>query len=174
MSLTILEGPDGGGKSTLIKTWWPAERASVFAHGPYTKCSGDEIAAAYLHDISYERATGRIVAMDRCWISEGIYGPVARGKNRLDDRQRLVLEQAAHECHAVVVLCLPSYEACLKAYLARKELEYLEDETQLKRVYNGYRDYAAVRHRYQLRTFVYDYEAEPDPADFIKMVEDLR
>lgn len=174
MSLTIFEGPDGGGKTTLANRWFQNWECTAFNHGPYLNRTGDEIAAAYLHDVEHFKVSLRHVIMDRCWISESIYGPAARGKNRLDERQRLFLEQAAHEANGIVIICLPSFEACKKAYLARKELEYLEDETVLQRVWNGYRDYAGLRHRYTLRTFVYDYEREPNPREFINMVEGLR
>lgn len=174
MSLTIFEGPDGGGKSTLAQKWFKPGDAALFNHGPYLNRTGQEIVTAYAHDIEYAKTTGRPVIMDRCWVSEFIYGPIMRGEDRIDTSMRQVLETQAKEAHAVLIICLPSFESCRTAYMSRRHLEYLDNEEQLLNVYKGYRRYHRFSERRVVNTFLYDYDKEPDPTEFIAIVEGLR
>lgn len=177
MSVTIFEGPDGGGKTTLAERWARyyarvADREPLrLNHGPYLGKSGDHIATEYLRDLLIGEHP---VLVDRSWPSEGVYGPTVRGVDRLMIAHRRVFERVALSAQAVVVVCLPPYERCKAAYLARKELEYLESDEQLREVYGRFAAYVSLTQYHVVPTFKYDYTAEPSRAAYIDLVENLR
>lgn len=175
MSCTILEGPDGAGKTRLAAAWLAYSQGtnqttSMSAHGPYL--GQDEIAFEYLEDLMYGRRPGHHVIMDRSWLSEAIYGPVARGTNRIDVARRRVLERVALSANTVVVYCLPSLNTCVTNYLKRKALEYLPNESQLAEVYRRFYQESIYPVRV-LRSYQYDYTRD-DPQTFIEDVERSR
>jgi hypothetical protein len=140
--LIILEGPDGGGKSTLAKV---LERELVDDYGPVTvehhgPYKGEAtIWHRYLFSMLPAYANLATVVLDRAWQAEPIYGAVYRnGANRIESWQRRMLERVALGCGAVLVWCLPSFYACRKAYLTRRAAEMLDTPKQLKAVYDLY------------------------------------
>ena len=150
--LTIFEGPDGGGKSTAAQT--------------YAKATG----ARYVHFASLpriNRSLGRVyveamlpallgyqdVVFDRCWLSELPYGVAFReGRDRLTPASRRMLERLAMRCGAVVVRCQPEWETVRANFLGRKNIEMLDNDSQLKTVYDLYAEQVT-----DLPEFVYDY-----------------
>jgi hypothetical protein len=136
--LLIVEGPDGGGKSSLVevlKKQWPG-MGSVH-HGPYRDLSGQDIASIYM--ASMKRAlVGDHIILDRCWLSEPIYAAVYRKtSSRLKSAHVRMLERAALAAGAVVIRCLPPVEACLRSFDSGRE-EMLDSEKQLLAVYGMY------------------------------------
>ncbi len=140
MSLIILEGPDGSGKTTLIKRTAVhcAELPRMTHHGSYIGV--EDVSSIYLRDVKHARDdTHRLHLMDRSWIAEPIYGSAMRGGAcRVSYQQRLWLEETALEAGAVVVLCLPPFEACRAAWASRLDKEYPQREAQLRAVWEGY------------------------------------
>lgn len=183
--ITIFEGPDGAGKTTLVEAYerWIARKGERQAfrvhHGPYLGESGDEIATHYLDTLIKGDDPRLHVLMERCWVSEGIYGPVARHANRLSKGQRFHLNNAAVAARSVMIICLPDFGTCRANYMKRKEVEYLENDIQLQRVYEGYQafmndQYSGPPHQSPIRTFGYNYTTEPSRRTFIDKVEELR
>jgi hypothetical protein len=79
------------------------------------------------------------VVLDRCWLSEPIYGAAFRGgRDRLGAVGRRMLERVTLRCQCAVIVCRPPWDECLKAYRSRKGDEYLETEKQLRDVYDRY------------------------------------
>ncbi len=101
--------------------------------------------------------------LDRCGIAEPIYGHVyRRGLNRIELWQKKILEHVAMECRGVVIWCMPPLEACLKAFNSRRDQEMLDDEGQLREVYERYR-LAPIGGAWRGSSVVWDYTR---PGDF--------
>lgn len=138
MSLTLFEGPDGAGKTTLLRSLafgaFAVDR--VDAHGPYLGDDGATIAARYLRSILAGRRAE--VSMDRGWPSEAVYGPLARGVDRLGARARM-LDRVALASRAVLVRVEPPFALAFEAWKARRGEEYVQDEARFVEVFNRYR-----------------------------------
>jgi len=135
--ITVFEGPDGSGKSTLALKHAAATGARYVHCGPYLGVRS--IGRLYLEAMLPALDGYQDVVLDRCWLSEPIYGKVHRGgEDRLGVAGRRMLERVALRCGAAVVLCLPPLEACLSAFRARRGAEYLASEEALRRVWRRY------------------------------------
>jgi thymidylate kinase len=137
--ITIFEGPDGGGKSTAARAHAAKTGARYIHCGPFPGVKS--IGRLYLEAMAPALEGYQAVVMDRCWISEGIYGLVHRGGlDRLGVASRRMLERVAMRCHAEVLLYLPPLEACLKNFRSRRGEELLDSEKKLEHVYHKYAD----------------------------------
>lgn len=133
--LTILEGPDGGGKSTFASFLASRGAFHVHDHGPYK--GETNIAPKYFNSIVEARSWP--IIMDRSWVAEPIYGAAFRGgTDRIGTARRRMLERAAYSVRGVVALFMPPYDVCRRTFLARLDQEYLETPTELANVYDGY------------------------------------
>ena len=137
--LILLEGPDGGGKTTLGQHF--EELGYMYIHfGPMLKVK-KSLARMYIDAMLPALLGLKNVVMDRSWLSEPIYSKVFRdGKERLKPADYRMLTRVAMRCRTKVVYCLPSEDQCLKTFRSRKGEEYLDREDQLKRVYQLYSD----------------------------------
>lgn len=177
MSLTIFEGPDGAGKTTLAEALGrmiprldQGRQPRDSCHGPYLEEGGDYLARTYMSDILQAFDARWSMIMDRSWISESVYGPLMRNKNRILVSHRRALERMTLAAGGVVILCLPSFESCLKSY--RSRLEYVPSEALMKIVYD---DYAAMKNEeHAIPTFVFNYDVEPSKTLFLDLVHDER
>lgn len=153
----ILEGPDGGGKSTLGLELSTRLGVQVTNHGPY---KGEAQIWKHYFDSMIPAYSGeRDVILDRCWLAEPIYGEVYReGVNRMEPWQLRILEYVARECRAVIIWCLPPVEKCIQAFNSRRKDEMLDNEGQLRSVYNHYALAAdQMLDRGRFISLIYDY-----------------
>lgn len=175
--LIILEGPDGSGKTTLAdKLLSLAQRRGLSVdyrnHGPYLDAT--QIAGFYLasvesalhHQMVEDNA---VTVMDRSWLSEPIYGRAVRGTaGRISHQDQVYLEAKSSCAAAVVVFCLPSAEVCLDAWRKRRDVEYVDDESQMRAVHRGY--VAAFDNFFRLPKALYDWTKEPGAETLLKEV----
>ncbi len=118
--LTILEGPDGSGKSSFAQ-WYINQSSEDYTaidhHGSYPEIQNT---FDYYH-ASIIRAREHFVVMDRAWHSEVVYGPLR--SNPKGDRVgligRRILERFALAVRGVVVLFLPPYDTCREWFLSK-------------------------------------------------------
>jgi thymidylate kinase len=164
--ITILEGPDGAGKTTLGKDHVFKDHAYVHlgpptALGAFHDCV-DAIAA---------RRRRRHVLFDRLHLGERVYGPVFRGRDTLGPARQRLLDRVLLSRQAVVVLCLPAVERCLESFRARKETEMLDREDQLREVHAAYRGNHDL---YQHLPYVHFNYVDDSPARLRDRVEHAR
>jgi hypothetical protein len=177
MSL-ILEGPDGGGKTTLLsKIREQFGVDTMVHHGAYI---GDTNIAQYYME-SLQTARRGIVTnksfnfvMDRSWLAEPIYGTAMRGgENRIALGQQRVLEETFAGLGGLtgVVLCLPPLETCLANWAARREREYPDSEARLTLIYTQYLAAIEEWRSRKLFVYVYDYTIDPSAGDLMKLLK---
>ena len=154
--LTIFEGPDCSGKSTLANEFRKRRGMGtrLIHHGAYPRMNAalPRLYVEYMHPMlmGFEEQI-----WDRSWLSEPIYGQAFRsGADRIGVTARRHLERFAFRHGAVVVLCLPPFEAVKEKWLERKGEEYLDSVEQLEQVYHGYAQLAKATH---LPIVVHDY-----------------
>lgn len=147
-NVIILEGPDGGGKTTLAKTIENLyeQHSKKVLHTKHHEFKGetqiwrhffDSLLPAYRNDCD--------VLLDRSWYSEPIYGKVFRdGYNRLEHWQLRIINHLLGICSVSVVWCLPPLDTCLHTFNNRREQEMLDNDKQLAQVYKLYEDKACL------------------------------
>lgn len=170
--IIILEGPDGGGKTTLAETLRSRlqndRMTHVVKHGPYKGVASEDLCKIYFRSMSQALTYDDNVIMDRSWLSEPIYGQVYRkGENRIDMPRWRMLERVALSRGAVVIQCQPDYEDCAKTFLHRHEDEYLDTLGQLKEVYDAYE---LLQQHTCLPVIHYDYTRDPPEDLFAQLV----
>jgi len=168
--LIILEGPDGGGKSTLAEKLRLHLRHKqgiqhMVKHGPYTGVDAEHLCRIYFRSMSPALSFDDTVVMDRSWLSEPIYGDAYRnGVSRVDMPRRRMLERTALSRGAVVVLCQPDFDVCADAFSKRPE--YLDTVDQLRDVYQAYETLDLQTH---LPVIHYDYIHDDVEELFLKI-----
>lgn len=158
-TLTIYEGPDCSGKTTAVNAARKQDtyrhQGGIVHHGPYKRITDGHLGRFYLEAMKPALTGYGSVVMDRSWLSEPIYGRAFRnGEDRLGATQRRQLERVALSLGAIVILCLPPFEAVLEQWQSRQDDEYLEKEQQLREVYD---DYAQLHKQTDLPVIRYDY-----------------
>lgn len=155
--LIIVEGPDGAGKTTVARKIAKFVGAE-YVHFPALPKVGPTLARAYIEGMLPALLGFRPVVFDRSWLSEEPYGIAFRnGYQRIDTFDKRILERLAMRCGAMVIKCFPPTEVVLQNYRRRRNVEMLENETQLERVYKLYR--SQITH---LDEIEYDYTLEQD------------
>ena len=159
--IIILEGPDGAGKSRLcdeLRLVLSKDRLThIFRHGPYKDISSEDLCKIYFRSMSQALTYDDHVILDRCWLSEPIYGAVYRkGANRVDRQRQRMLERCALSRGAVVIRAQPPLDVCITNFLSRKDLEYLDNTQQLTDVYDMY-ERLVVDKQTDLPVIHYDY-----------------
>lgn len=160
--IIILEGPDGGGKTTLsekLRQILNKDRlTNLVKHGPYTGMSSENLCKTFFRSMSPALTYDDHVILDRSWLSEPIYGAVYRnGESRVDMPRRRMLERVALSRGAVVIHCQPDLSLCVDTFTSRQEIEYLDNTDQLVQVYEAYE---TLPQRTCLPVVHYDYEKD--------------
>jgi len=139
-NITIFEGPDGSGKSTAAKKFAKLTNAK-YVHFPALPRVNNGLARMYVEAMLPAILGYQDVVLDRCWLSELVYGIAFRnGRDRLTDTSCRMLERLAMRCGAVVVWCDPGWPDVERTFLSRKEDEMLDNTGQLKFVYEHYQE----------------------------------
>ncbi len=142
--LVILDGPDGGGKTTLAKS----------LGSPIIHFGREHTFDDYANIIS---KPGRPLdtIFDRCWASAAIYEAIEVGTDRFLTTYRK-LERFAVRHSAVFVLCLPPEEVCMANWAARPEQEKFSDQVLVRQFYHAWSKFT----RTDLPMLTYDYTKE--------------
>lgn len=135
--IIILEGPDGGGKTTLANTLskhsgWPIKHFSY----PKTQEEVDNMFSMYLDMLNSLEPTENVI-LDRCWYSDMCYGPVMRGAATITTAKMLELEEAALKHGCMVVLCIDE-PTVLWQRVSKRGDDYITDEEKFYEICNYY------------------------------------
>ncbi|MFJ7423469.1 hypothetical protein ACIQXD_33410 [Streptomyces uncialis] len=139
----VLEGCDGVGKSTLGEHL-SAHHGFTMVHSPRTPDHLD-LASRYRTILAWD---GKIL-FDRCFISELVYGPLHRGRSRIDWSQAIDLAESVIERSGVLVHLTAPPAVIRRRLLSRDgEAVGLEDISALvtgyERVFATLADYTHV------------------------------
>lgn len=123
--VVMLEGPDGAGKTTLADELCSKLRLRYHHEGPPKPGSGslqDTYVGVLVRQLAAAKAEGlRGVVLDRFGLSELCYAPLAGRQDRLGEEGWSALSAELTRLRAVRILCLPSLEACRRAWASGRE-----------------------------------------------------
>ncbi len=162
--LTILEGPDGGGKTTFAEWLFRRHNHLTSHHGPYP--ASERIAAHYWLDMPIGNSPR---VFDRSWLSEAIYAEAWRKQpSRLRVYERRMLERIALSKQVVVAKIQPPFELCVAQWSARKKSEYVQNAHAFEHVYGLYQEL-----RTDLPIVTLD-DVEPDYPSWLELLDETR
>jgi hypothetical protein len=177
--IIILEGPDGAGKSVLATTLQhrlsaQGQKVTLRHHGPYPTVKDPSINyLGGLKRFGHSDNARQALVIDRCWLSEPIYGAALRkGVDRVGVASRRMLERVALKIGTIVVRCRPPFEVCQRNWAARKGIELIQDNEVLQQVHALY---GAMHEHTHLPVIDYDYTGARDALDPLwQMIDALR
>lgn len=169
--MIILEGPDGSGKTTILRRLgherraFKALRAGVGGNEPGGSATSD-FAGRDPAPIAYARqvlAAHPRVAFDRFHLSEVIYGPILRGAAGISDEEVILLERLLYARGIQTVICLPPFKTTMENILASgRERPRYQTLGFLRRAYLAWQDLAGkLRHDVTL-----DYTKQPEESSW--------
>ena len=186
--IIIVEGPDGSGKSTLCAALQGLGFTRLRCVPDVKAMHADRNAQPDLfwwygeRLLEYVQAETNVV-VDRCYLSEQIYGPEMRGINRLGLYGVNHLHQLAEQASVRHVFCLPPWPTVLANWqFKRREKwdpvkrtgDYVDAEVKLHRIYQLYRqEYEAMQAIYTPGLcHVYDYTVNITAARLLESIEE--
>lgn len=113
----IVEGPDGGGKTTVIEKLRLTRRHLKSLRGGVGGTTAEGWGGADLAPVAYIRQLIEApdgTAFDRFFLSELVYGPLLRGRAAIRETDADVVRQVAQVMGIYTVLCLPSFEMTIR------------------------------------------------------------
>lgn len=164
MSIILLEGPDGAGKTTLAQTSF--KDYQYLHHGAYETPQAafiayDELLSSILQNTVRGICHNNIV-IDRLHISERIYGTYFHGK-RMEDWRYSYIDNLCLTAGIQVVICLPPWDVVEQNWENNRQNEMIQDLCKLKEIYIVYKDIVdKASHNFYTRmpVSVYDYTEE--------------
>jgi uracil-DNA glycosylase len=158
----ILEGPDGGGKTTLANHLH--DRYGYQVRKTNQPAAGEDLFHSYTSSLLEALRCWRPTVFDRHYLGECVYGPIMRGEDRLGEMGRTLIERLCAARGVPVVLVMPTWKQLIENWKAKKGADYLKNQDQLNRVHNTYMDQLD---RVRDRSFfvMHRYDMEPSLND---------
>lgn len=163
--MIIVEGPDGGGKTVLLK------QLEVHFDLPVAErvVSKEAEPMVNLQDwVEYNVKQGfQPMLFDRHrLISEAIYGPILRSEAQpgFDDPDWMIeMMTRFYGSKPIIVYCIPSLDTVIDNI--KNDPDNLVVRGHIKQIYSAYCARAALD--FQVSKTVYDYDYEHDPLDML-------
>lgn len=131
MGPILLEGPDGGGKTTLAKTLAARYDLHIEKNGPPKP--GEDLAATYRAQLQPD------TVIDRAWPSELAYAKLLGRTPLISNHQSAALFGELAEAKGHIIVCLPPLFECQKVWQGRKG-ELFQDPSILAEAWGNYLD----------------------------------
>ena len=159
--IVILEGPDGGGKTTLANEL--VERGFKYKHEGPPK-DGIDLIAHYLDELWKSMLDNSDVVHDRLYLGETVYGPICRKFDRITAEGVRLFERLENSRVIHQYVCLPSFRVAQKNYAAKilEKDDYLKDVARWEKVYEAY-----FQHLMDPISTAQLYDYETDTVDFV-------
>lgn len=158
--VVVLEGPDGGGKTTLANYLRDTHDYDIVKTGPP---STDDATTEYL-DVLYTAIHGQPTVLDRCHLGEAIYGPLLRGADRMGADGLSVIERVIARHGVRLIICAPPWQTLVEGWRSKEDL--VKDEATLRTIYDKYLAHAA-----RLSIVPYDWTAADAELALMKLLE---
>ena len=150
--IIILEGPDGGGKTTLANRLRDQYNYQVWHTGkPEPWFKDEDLAYYYKLSLWRARTLGQSVVFDRHWLGELVYGPVMRNQCLLNEQHIRYFEMQMATLQIKLCVVMPPFEEVLKNWKL-KHNDYIPDEQKLTQVFMAYEKLAERYWRYDYTT----------------------
>lgn len=138
----IVEGPDGAGKSTLVealdRALWKRGRGCVLVN--HKAAPRRPALSEYARDLAFYRPGGDVdLVLDRCWLSEEVYGPLWRG-TRLPDYVKHYLNLWAESRGALFVVLDASDEVLVERVCGTRGDDLVTDPDEVRLLGQTYRE----------------------------------
>lgn len=138
----ILEGPDGGGKTTLA-TKLSLMTGYKVKHYSYPK-DQDEADAMFLGYCDDFVGASNII-VDRCWYSDLAYGPVMRGRATITYPQMYELEKMIAKRGGIIIYCTDT-KAALWQRISKRGDDFIHDREKFNTICDNYETLFGVPH----------------------------
>lgn len=149
----ILEGPDGGGKTTLAEKLSAMTRIKI-THFSYPKDEEEKARMLIMYQDLLKSASNAII--DRCWYSDMAYGPVMRGAATITYPQMYELERMAANKGAMIIYCTDSKTALWTRATHRGE-DYMTSREQFNQVCDNYEELFRMPHLIPVVRYTIEY-----------------
>lgn len=173
--MIIIEGPDGSGKTTLIKQLAGVTQLPI---APRVVSKDAEAQVDLVEWVEQNLKQGFQATMfDRHrLISEPIYGPTLRAKAEPMFDNFIWLSNQLHRFYGmgpVIIYCLPPFEAVWESVRSDPDNKVVHDERTARAIYNLYvtrasLDYTRMGHRVLIYNWITDSHNFLPMADFIE------
>lgn len=149
--IIILEGPDGGGKTTLAaqlsnQTGYPIVRRGY----PKTNEEKQQMLQEYIDIIK----KGKNVIFDRSWYSEIVYGPIMRDDSVITYPAMYELERLLAKAGAIVIYCTGAKNTLWKRCQKRGE-DYIVSRDIFDSICDAYDEVMDMPHYIPILKYVY-------------------
>lgn len=133
----ILEGPDGGGKTTLARQL--ESEGWIYKHEGVPPKGRDQL-DHYLRVLSDSIEGPQNVVHDRLWLGERIYGRIARNNDTIGELGQTLFMRIHNSKQIRQFICLPGIDAASKTYerKIKEHSDYLRSAERFELVYNEY------------------------------------
>lgn len=149
----ILEGPDGGGKTTLAEKLSAMTRIKI-THFSYPRDEEEKARMLIMYQ-DLLKSTGNAI-IDRCWYSDMAYGPVMRGAATITYPQMYELERMAANKGAMIIYCTDSKTALWTRATHRGE-DYMTSREQFNQVCDNYEELFRMPHLIPVVRYTIEY-----------------
>ena len=133
----ILEGPDGGGKTTLARSL--EKLGWIYKHEGPPPAGRDQV-AHYLEILNDSIESPHNTVHDRLWLGERIYGRIARNNDTLGELGQKLFMRLHNSKQIHQFLCMPGITTAMANYEAKinDPHDYLKSVDKFEKVYNSY------------------------------------